>query len=215
MTWAASLRRAADPQGVPSVIVDFDPGGRKGALGGDQVRDTYMERASAGGREDVADGADGDTTARVDHGQAIAGLLDLVEEVAGDDDGAPVPREGDKQVSDLGDTGGVESVRRFVEDDDFGIPKQRGGDPQPLPHPERVGGDRIIGPIVEPGVAEGSLDAARAYAVKPGEQRQVAASRKGRGEPGGLDERTHAFDRPDEDRVRCRLPVCDTCRQWD
>jgi hypothetical protein len=61
--------------------------------------------------------------------------------MAGDQDGPLPGGEGAKEVAQPADTSGVEPVRRLVEDQHFGIAEQCRCEPEPLPHPERVGLD--------------------------------------------------------------------------
>ena len=74
---------------------------------------------------------------RDDH-DLVDGLRDLGEHMAGDEDGAALRRERPDQVAQPADALRVEPVRRLVEDERLRIAEERGGDPEALPHAERV-----------------------------------------------------------------------------
>ena len=85
--WAASLG-APRTRRVPSVIVASIPAAASVCWAATKVGDADDERAGADGSEDVADRADRDAPAGVHDGQTVAGLLDLVEKVTRNDNGA-------------------------------------------------------------------------------------------------------------------------------
>ena len=74
----------------------------------------------------------------VDDHHLVDRLRDLGEDVARDEDGASLSGEGAQEVPQPADALGIESVRRFVEDQQLGLAEERGGETQPLPHAERV-----------------------------------------------------------------------------
>ena len=74
-------------------------------------------------------------------------LLHLGEQVAGQDDGAAFRGERPQQGPHVGDAGRVESVRRFVEDDDLGLLEQGRGDAQALLHAHGVRAVAVVGPV--------------------------------------------------------------------
>ncbi len=57
-----------------------------------------------------------DEPALPDHDQVVACLLDLGQKVRGDEHGHALGGEGSQQPAHLGDPGGIETVRRLVED---------------------------------------------------------------------------------------------------
>ena len=79
-----------------------------------------------------------DEPAAVDDHDVVDGLRHLGEHVARDEDRASLGRERAEEVAQPADALRVEPVRRLVEDEHLGIAEQRGGEPEPLPHPERV-----------------------------------------------------------------------------
>ena len=72
-----------------------------------------------------------------DHDQVVGGQRHLAHQVRGDEDRATLGGEPLEQVADPLDALGVEAVHRLVEDQRRGIAEQRGGDAEPLAHPER------------------------------------------------------------------------------
>ena len=53
----------------------------------------------------------------------------------------PVGGEAAQEVAEPADALGVEAVSGLVEDQQLGVSEQRGRQPEPLPHPERVAAD--------------------------------------------------------------------------
>ena len=68
--------------------------------------------------------------------QGVHGLLDLAEPVAGDQHGAPGPREALQEPAQPHDALGVEAVGRFVEHEHLGVAEQGGGEREALAHTE-------------------------------------------------------------------------------
>ncbi len=79
----------------------------------------------------------------------VAGLLDLVEQMGGEEYRAPFGDEGANQVAHLQDAGRVEAVHRLVEDEQRGIGDQTARDTEALAHAERVGLDAVVGAVSE------------------------------------------------------------------
>ncbi len=65
----------------------------------------------------------------------VAGLLDLPEEVAREQDGRPLARETQQRLPHEDDLLGIEAVRRLVEDEQFRLAEQRLSKREPLLHP--------------------------------------------------------------------------------
>ena len=88
--------------------------------------------------------ASGDQTAVVDDDDLVGQVLDLGEQVAGDEDGAAGCGTFAQQVTQPADALGVEPVAGFVEHQDGWVAEQRGRQAEPLPHPQRVGTDVAV-----------------------------------------------------------------------
>jgi len=73
-----------------------------------------------------------------EHGKMRAHLLHLVQQVAGKDYGLTVSRDLFDELTDLGDTHGVETVGGLIEYEYGGIVQQSGGNGQPLLHTQGV-----------------------------------------------------------------------------
>ena len=78
----------------------------------------------------------------------LGGQGDLRDEVARNEHGTPLGREGLQHVSQPDDAFRVEPVHRLIEDERGGVAEQCGADAEPLTHAERVGlgplaGDRL------------------------------------------------------------------------
>ena len=84
----------------------------------------------------------GQDPAAVHDRDVVAGLLDLGQQVARDEDRPTGAGQGRQQVADFHDAGRIQPVDRFVEDDDRGVGKEGLGDAQPLAHPGGVALDR-------------------------------------------------------------------------
>lgn len=76
--------------------------------------------------------------AAVHHHEVRAGLLDLGEEVAGDDDRASCARVADHHLAHLADLRRVEPVRGLVEDEQVREAEHGLGDREALAHALRV-----------------------------------------------------------------------------
>ena len=70
---------------------------------------------------ELVDRALDDDAAAVDDRDRVAGLLDLVEQVRGEDDRAPLGDEPADHEAELLHAGGVEPVHRLVEDQELGV----------------------------------------------------------------------------------------------
>ncbi len=123
-------RLQLDPQRVPlgldrgavehaprrRLVVDLDQKGRISARG------------------DFLNAALNDDPSPVDDGDLVAGLLDLVEQVGGEEHRASLGHERADQMPHLEDAGGVEAVHRLVEDQEGGIGDQAACYAEPLTH---------------------------------------------------------------------------------
>src|SRR3712207_549476 len=72
------------------------------------------------------------------YGDPVAELLDLREEVAGEEDREPLAGELAHQRPDVAHAAWVQAVRRLVQDEKLWFPEERRRYRQPLLHPLRV-----------------------------------------------------------------------------
>ena len=79
-----------------------------------------------------------DQLAVADHDQLVGDLVNLGEDVAGDEHGPALGRLCPQQIAQPAHPLRVEAVGRLVEDQDPRLAEQRRGQRQPLPHPQRV-----------------------------------------------------------------------------
>ena len=94
-------------------------------------------RRAGGAGEHVRDRRLPDETAPVDDDDAIRGLCDLREDVAGDEDRPSLRRERAEEITEPADSGGVEPVRGLVEHEHL-VAEQGRGEAEPLAHAQRV-----------------------------------------------------------------------------
>ena len=85
--------------------------------------------------------------AGADDRHPVAQLLDLGQQVAGEQHGHPLVGQPPDQQPHVAHSGGVEPGGRLVEQQQLRIAQQRRGDPEPLAHPVRVAAD----PVARPG----------------------------------------------------------------
>ena len=136
--------------------------------------DVDRPRAAAG---ELGDRALGDDAAAVDDRRDVAGLLDLVEQVRGEQHRAALVDELADQAADLEDAGRVEAVHRLVEDQQLGVGEQAAGDAEALAHAERVRLDLVVGAGGEADAGERGVDPRRAARGRgPRRGRQVLAA---------------------------------------
>ena len=76
-----------------------------------------------------------DQAAPMDDANPVRQQIDLAEDMAGHEDRHALVREVAEQVADLDDPGGIEAVRRLVEDQEFGTVQEGAGESQPLEVP--------------------------------------------------------------------------------
>ena len=114
-------------------------------------------RAVVTGRE-LGQRALGDDTPAIDDRHLIADLLDLVEQVRGENDRPPLGDPGANERTKLLDSARIEAVGRLVQDQHLGIGEQAAGNPEPLAHALRVGADAIVGAVREADPFEHGID---------------------------------------------------------
>ena len=118
----------------------------------------------------------------------VADGLDLGELVRGDEDGPPTPTKIAQQLADLHDAGGVEAVRRLVEDQQLGVGQQRCGDAEALLHAEREPLDRLPVPAGQADLRDDRVHPLERQVTEPGERHEIGAGREPRDERRALDE---------------------------
>src|SRR5690606_38811314 len=106
-----------------------------GGVGGVGCLDADEDGPAAAER---GDGAVGDEFAGTHDGGVRAHLLDLGQQVGGDEHGGAAGGDLPHQRPHLAGALRVEPVGRLVEDEQFARAEQRGGDGEPLAHAERV-----------------------------------------------------------------------------
>ena len=133
----------------------------------------------------------------VDDRGDVARLLDLVEQVRGEQHRAALGDQVADQVAELEDAGGIEAVDRLVEDQQLRVAQQAAGDAEPLAHAERVACRRV--PSAAPAEAdalERRVDApVGVMAARGGVHMEVLAARQVRMEARLLDDRPDAGER--------------------
>jgi hypothetical protein len=86
-------------------------------------------------------------TARDDDEDPLPEALDLLEDVAREQDRSPVRGHRPKQVHHVQPLARVHAVERLVEDEDGRVVDESARDLDPLPHPLRVAPDRAVGDV--------------------------------------------------------------------
>ena len=92
-------------------------------------------------RGQLVERGDLDEPSPVDDHDLVDRLRDLGQHVARDEHGLARGGEPAHERSQPVDALGVEAVGRLVEDQELGVAQQGGGEPEPLPHAERVAAD--------------------------------------------------------------------------
>jgi hypothetical protein len=123
---------------------------RAGALGGQQAGQLGCSRSPdthdvAGSGAEIGEGGLSDEPPPVQDDDAVDGLGDLGQDVARDQDGAPLVGQAAQQGAEPVDAFRVEAVGGLVEDEDLRVAHQRGGQGQPLAHAEGELADPAIG----------------------------------------------------------------------
>ena len=116
--------------------------------------------------------------AAVQHADPGAQLLDLGEQVAGQEHRGAGRVQLEQQVADLADALRVEAVGRLVEHQQPWLSQQRGGQPEPLPHAQGVRPHRPAVDAAEPDPVERVVDPAGP--AWPGGRRGPMASNSAR-----------------------------------
>ena len=120
------------------------------------------QRVAAGGRgEQLGERALVDDAAGADDRDAVAQLLDLGHQVAGEQHGDALVGEPPDQRAHVAHAGRVEAGRRLVEQQQPRVAQQRAGDAEPLAHAVRVAADPVLGAVGEVDGVERRVDARR------------------------------------------------------
>src|SRR5258708_37597085 len=130
------------------------------------LRAFKLDRKLALSADQLFDGFIRDKLASIEKDGARTNLLYLTQQMAGKEDALAFTREPVQQIAHLDDTSGIESVGRFVEDEQIRIVEQ--GDPhaQALLHAERVGTHAILLARLQPNLLQDSFNALARYAAK-------------------------------------------------
>src|SRR5215211_2122105 len=102
------------------------------------VHEEPVSRAAVISFHHLGDGAFGEEAPVADHGYPVAQLLDLGEEVAGEEDRQAFLVEAADERAHVAHPARIQAVRRLVEDQDLRLPQQRGGYRQALLHTRRI-----------------------------------------------------------------------------
>ena len=172
------------PVRVPDRPPGQQPGGGLGVNGSDLDPDPPPDRAEHRGRAFL------DEPATDDHRYPVAHLLDLGEQVTGQEYRRPLRGQAAQQAPDFPDASRVEPVGRLIDDQQRRAAEHRGGDPEPLAHALGVGLDLPGSNIGQAGQAKdpGGL-AGTAATARGTEHLEVDPPRHPRVEGGLLDHR--------------------------
>ena len=121
-----------------------------------------MSSSLCSSRDQLRDRPEGDDPSAVDDRRRVARLLDLVEQVRGEEHRPALADQRADHLAELEDAGRVEAVRRLVEDQQLRVGEQAARDAEALAHALRVGRHPLVGAL-------GEADA-RERAVDPGER---------------------------------------------
>src|SRR5205814_10131161 len=123
------------PVGVPGGPPGQQPGGYFAVRGAAPDADPPLDRAEHRGRAFL------DEPATDDHRYPVTYLLDLGEQVTGQEYRRPLRGQAAQQPPDFPDASRVEPVGRLVDDQQRRAPEHRRGYPEPLAHALGVGLD--------------------------------------------------------------------------
>ena len=147
-------------------------------------------------RVELGDRPGADDPPAVDDRRGVARLLDLVEQVRGEEHRAALADERADHLAELEDPGRVEAVGRLVEDQQLGVGEQAARDAEALAHALRVARDLLVGAVGEADARERAVDPReRLGAAHRGDDAQVLAPGQVRVEVRLLDDRADARER--------------------
>ena len=122
------------------------------------------------------DGALRDEFAFANDRDPVADLLNLVEQVAREQDGPFARAQTADQGAHLDDALRVEAVGWLVENHELRVLDQRGRDGQALLHPHRVGAEAILGSVHQVDLLERRVDAAMGNPGVIGDNLEILAT---------------------------------------
>ena len=138
----------------------------------------------------VVDGGLLDESSVVDDDDVVGEQCDLRQHMAGDQHRAPAGGEGLQKGAQPADARRVEPVRRLAQDQQVRVTEERGGQAEPLPHPQGEPADLAVRVGGQLNDVENLVDPVRRDAGGGGEHPQVVASRTQWVEPGPVDQHT-------------------------
>jgi hypothetical protein len=145
---------------------------------------------------ELADRALGDDLAHVDDRRDVTRLLDLVEQVRGQQHGAALADQLPDEVAHLQDAGRVEPVHRLVQDQQRRVGQQAARHAEALAHAQRVALDAVIATRGEPDALQRAVDPRRGViAARGGMDLHVLAAGQVRVKARLLDDRADASER--------------------
>ena len=109
-----------------------------------------VELAAAAAQQRRRSGPDAISRPRSMTAAGVACLLDLVEQVRGEEHRPALGDELADHRPELEDAARIEAVHRLVEDQQLGVGQQAAGDAEPLAHALRVALDAVVGPVAQP-----------------------------------------------------------------
>ena len=108
------------------------------------IRARHVYHSVRGRFREVLDGARGNERSAADHHEIIRRYGHLAHEVGGDQHGAALPSQITHELSYPPHAVRIESVHRFIEEEDLRIAQQCGGDSEALAHSERESLEPLI-----------------------------------------------------------------------
>ena len=107
------------------------------------ARATPVDTGAPAGTDTQLVDTPGEPDGLVDHHQVVRDVLDLAQQVAGQQDGPAPVGEGSHDAPQPPDALGVQAVDRLVEDEDIGLTQQGDAEAVALPHPRGELGHRL------------------------------------------------------------------------
>jgi hypothetical protein len=144
---------------------------------------------------EVLDAGLGQQAALPDHDDVVGGQGHLGHEVAGDEHGPSLGGQGPHQGADPHDPFGIETVHRFVENQQLRVSQEGDADPEPLAHAHGELAGPPVGHAGQPDHAEDLVDPAAPDAVALRHAQQMVVGRPAVVDGGGLQHRAHLEQR--------------------
>ena len=160
----------------------------------DEIGELHQQAAGTARRQDLVDGTRRDQPAAGHDRDAVGRVLDLRQDVARDEDRAPLVAERPDQLADLDDPAGSSPFAGSSRISSAGILQQRRRDPEPLLHPERIGPHRILASIRETHPGQHPSIAASVVPADAAEDLEVPPAREAREQRRLLHDRADAAD---------------------